>query len=103
MANQSGVKNSWSLVSFAHQFGKMQVGKFKNSSTGEEFSSCIFSDGDTRTFVAFSRNLGELSPKEIAAQKDSLQVVENTGSEGQRVFTLCKSGATSWQDVDLGF
>lgn len=102
MANQSGVINSWSLVSFARQFGKMQVGEFKNSCTNERFKACIFSDGDTRTFVAFSRNLGELTPTEIALQKAELQVVENVGAEGQTVYTLCKTGSNSWQDVDLG-
>lgn len=95
-----GIKNSWSLLTFAKAHGKMQVGEFTNKETGEMFKSCIFTNpsDDTRTFVAFSSNLGELTPREIAAQKDGLQVVELESGN----FSLCKQGANSWQDVNLG-
>ena len=98
-AQNVGIKNSWSLLSFARAHGKMKVAPFVNKETGENFKSCAFvnSEGVT-TLVAFSSNLGELTPQQIAAQKDSLQVVElNTGT-----FKLCKQGAGSWEDVDLG-
>jgi hypothetical protein len=102
MANGSvnkGIVNSWSLLAFAKSHGKMQVGEFVNKETGEEFKSCIFTDpsDDTRTFVAFSSNLGVLTPKEIADQKDNLQVVELESGN----YSLCKAGSNSWQDVDL--
>lgn len=77
----------------------MQVGNFTNKDTGEEFASCIFSNGDDKKFVYFSSNLGELSPSQIAAKKDKLQIVElDSGS-----FYLCRQGdpGKAWQDVDL--
>ena len=105
MANTAvnNIKNSWSLIAFAKQFGpKMQVGEFANKETGEMFHSTIFTNGDTRTFVAFSRNLGELTPQEIAQQKDVLQVVQCETSDGRDMYSLCKKGQNTWEDVDLG-
>lgn len=97
--NNQGIVNSWSLIAFAKAYGpKMQVGEFANKETGETFKSCIFSNGDARTFVAFSSKMGELSPREIAAQKDSLQVVQLESGN----FSLCKQGENAWEDVDLG-
>lgn len=102
MANTtSTIKNSWSLIAFAKKFGKMQVGKFANGDTGEIFKSCIFTDSaNTRTFVAFSSKMGELTPKEIAQQKNDLQVVQLESGN----YKLCKKGESgeSWEDVDLG-
>lgn len=102
MANQSthkGIVNSWSLISFAKSHGKMQVGDFINKESGDEFKSCIFTDAEgNKTFVAFSSNLGELTPRQIAAQKDTLQVVELESGN----YSLCKQGNNSWADVDLG-
>lgn len=98
-ATTVGIKNSWSLVSFAKTHGRMKVAPFVNKKTGEEFKSCAFlsSDGEI-TLVAFSSKLGELTPKQIAAQKDDLQVVQlESGS-----FKLCKTGHDTWEDVDLG-
>ena len=98
-AQNVGIKNSWSLLSFARAHGKMKVAPFVNKETGELFKSCAFvsSEGNT-TLVAFSSNLGELTPQQIAAQKDSLQVVELESG----TFKLCKQGNSSWEDVDLG-
>lgn len=97
MAN-IGIKNSWSLLAFAKMKGKMQVGNFKNSETNEEFKSCIFTDtAGNRCFVAFSSNLGELTPAQISAQKDKLQVVQLESGN----FSLCKQGENNWQDVEL--
>ena len=94
-----GIKNSWSLISFAKSHGKMKVAPFVNKETGEAFKSCAFLSPDGEiTLVAFSSNLGELTPKQIAAQKDDLQVVQlESGS-----FKLCKTGHDTWEDVDLG-
>ena len=98
-AQNVGIKNSWSLLSFARAHGRMKVAPFVNKETGEAFKSCAFvgSDGAT-TLVAFSSNLGELTPQQIAAQKNSLQVVELESG----TFKLCKQGNSSWEDVDLG-
>ena len=94
-----GIKNSGSLISFAKSHGRMKVAPFVNSETKECFKSCAFIGSDGKiTLVAFSSKLGELTPAQIAAQKNDLQVVElERGS-----FKLCKVGKDSWEDVDLG-
>ena len=96
--NNQGIINSWSLIAFARAHGKMQVGNFTNKETGEMFKSCIFSNGESRTFVAFSSKMGDLTPREIAAQKDELQVVQLESGN----YSLCRQGQNSWEDVDLG-
>ena len=98
-ATTVGIKNSWSLISFAKTHGRMKVAPFVNKETGEAFKSCAFlSSGGEVTLVAFSSKLGELTPAQIAAQKDDLQVVQlESGS-----FKLCKAGHDTWEDVDLG-
>lgn len=98
MANV-GIKNSWTLLAFAKTHGKMQVGTFANTQTGEEFRSCVFTDSEgDRCFVSFSSNLGELTPAQISARKNELQVVElNSGN-----YKLCVQGeGNSWEDVEL--
>ena len=98
-SNNQGIINSWSLIAFAKAHGKMQVGEFANKETGEVFKSCIFTDDQqNRCFVAFSSKMGELSPREIAAMKDELQVVQLESGN----FSLCKQGQNAWEDVDLG-
>lgn len=98
-AQNVGIKNSWSLISFARAHGKMKVAPFVNKETNESFKSCAFVNSEgTTTLVAFSSNLGELTPQQIASQKDSLQVVELESG----TFKLCKQGNGSWEDVDLG-
>ena len=94
-----GIKNSWSLISFAKTHGRMKVAPFVNRETGECFKSCAFlsSEGEV-TLVAFSSKLGELTPKQIAAQKDELQVVQLESG----TYKLCKAGHDTWEDVDLG-
>ena len=97
---ETKIIKSWSLIAFARQFGKnMQTGNFVNKETGEAFSSCIFTnEAGSRTFVAFSSKMGPLSPREIAQQKDNLQVVQLESGN----YSLCKQGSNAWQDVDLG-
>ena len=66
-----------SLLSYAKSHGKMKVGTFKYES-GEIKKRCIFENTDgSVTYVDFSPTLGELTPTEIASQKDCLFVVEN--------------------------
>ena len=94
-----GIKNSWSLIFFAKAHGRMKVAPFVNRETGECFKSRVFIDSDeVVTLVAFSSNLGELTPAEIAAQKDDLQVVQLESG----TYKLCKAGHDTWEDVDLG-
>lgn len=82
----------------------MKVGQFTNAETGQPFKSCVFLDrSSVASFVAFSSNLGELSPRQIADQKNDLQVVElETEGYDQHHFSLCKKGQEAWEDVDLG-
>jgi len=98
--NNQGIINSWSLIAFARSHGKMQVGEFANKETGEVFKSCIFTNpaDQSRCFVAFSSKMGELTPKDIVAMKDELQVVQLESGN----FSLCKQGQNAWEDVDLG-
>ena len=101
MANFNvGIENSWSLVAFAKAHGKMKVTpELTNGETGEVFKTCAFvDDANNVTLVGFSSNLGELTPRQIAAQKDSLQVVELESGN----YKLCKRGTDSWESVDLG-
>ena len=93
-----GIKNAWSLLAFAKEYGKMQVGEFANKDTGDVFKACIFTKPDgTRTFVAFAAKLGELTPKQIATMKDELQVVQLESGN----YSLCKVGSSSWENVGL--
>ena len=97
-AHNVGIKNSWSLMAFARMKGKMQVGSFVNKETDDTFKSCIFTDDEgNRSFVAFSSKLGELSPAEIAARKNELQVVELESGN----YSLCRQGENTWEDVNL--
>jgi hypothetical protein len=98
-AQNVGIKNSWSLLAFAKSHGKMQIGEFANKETGETFKSCIFTNptDNSRCFVAFSSKMGELTPRQIAEQKDELQVVELESGN----YSLCRQGANAWEDVDL--
>lgn len=103
-----GIKNSWPLVDFAKSHGRMKVtNELTNSQTGETFKSCAFiNTGGAVTLVGFSSNLDSINTsadskaisRQIAAQKDSLQVVELESGN----FKLCKRGTDSWEDVDLG-
>ena len=104
-AQNVGIKNSWSLMSFAKSHGKPKTGNFtavdENGNT-RSFKSMVFVDPEdnrtVRCFVGFSSNLGELSDSEIIARKDELQVVElESGS-----YKLCAQGANAWADLDLG-
>lgn len=106
MANtSSNIKVSWPLIDFATLHDKkMAVVKCTNKDTGEVFHACAFgANSESRVFASFSRNLGKLSPAEIVAQKDDLQVVEwDNPDTGKHGFSLCKKGGSDkFQDVNL--
>lgn len=93
-----GIINSWSLLAFVKEHGKMQVGEFANKDTGEVFKACVFTKPDgTRTFVAFAAKMGELTPKQIAEMKNELQVVQLESGN----YSLCKRATSGWEEVDL--
>lgn len=94
--------NAWNLVDFKNIHGKCRVGKFTTKS-GERFSAVTFGESPNWVMVAFSSSLGELSPAEIVAQKDDLQVVlrDSQVEEGKTLYTLCRKGNVELEDVDL--
>lgn len=84
-----GVKQTWPLLEFARLHGKMKVAPFVDSETGKTFKICAFIDSENNvTLVAFSSKLGELTPKEISAQKHELQVVQLESGN----YKLCRKG-----------
>ena len=98
-SNNSSIKNSWSLVAFAKEFGSkgVRVGVCTNGDTGEQFSAVAFTaSNNTRTFVSFSPKLGKLTAKELAEQKDDLQVVLCETKTGKDMYSLCKQGGELW-------
>lgn len=75
-SNEVVTLKTWTLDEFTNEFGpKMQVKEYANGKTGDLFKSCVFSKGKTRTFVAFSSKLGELTKKEILEMKDELIIL----------------------------
>ena len=108
MANQPelrGIKDSWSLLAFAHLKGAPHPNTGVNKETGEQFQNLVCVDKDNKfTFVAFSSKLGVLSPEEIKARKNELQVVKlNDTADGKEGgYLLCKAGNINMGDaIDL--
>ena len=67
----------WSLLDFAREHGKMKVAPFVNKETGDKFKSCAFINAAGEvTLVAFWSKLGELTPTEIAYNKENLDVIQ---------------------------
>ena len=78
---------SWPLVSFAREHGKMKVAPFVNRETGDKFKSCAFiDDKESITLVAFWSKLGELTPKEIANNKEYLDVIQLSSGTYKLVY-----------------
>ena len=100
---ETKIVNSWSFVAFVRANGpKAFVAPFVNQETGEQFSSLVIKKTDSRDergiIVNFSSKMGEMSPSQIAREKDNLQVVElESGS-----YKLCRVGESSWNEIDLG-
>lgn len=94
----TSILQSWSLLEFAKNYVKMQVGKFVNSNTGEEFKSCMFIKEDgSYDYVGFHSQLGELTPAEISKRKKKLKVgLTNSGKY------VLYDHIDDWEIVDLG-
>lgn len=94
----SSILQSWSLLEFAKNYVKMQIGDFVNRNTGEEFKSCMFLKKDgTYDYVGFHSQLGELTPAEISERKEELKV--GLTESGKYVLY---DHIDDWEDVDLG-
>lgn len=101
MTQSNNIQNSWSLLAFAKHFDSMKVAPFKDGA-GDTFKACVFDKAGELTFVSFSKNLGELTPRQIANMKHDLQVVQCLTSGGKPMYSLCKKGSDAWETVDLG-
>ena len=96
--NNTSILQSWSLLEFAKNYAKMQVGNFVNSNTGEEFKSCMFIKEDgSYNYVGFHSQLGELTPAEISERKKELKV--GLTQSGKYVLY---DHIDDWENVDLG-
>lgn len=94
----SSILQSWSLLEFAKNYVKMQVGNFVNSNTGEEFKSCMFIKEDgSYDYVGFHSQLGELTPAKISERKKELKV--GLTQSGKYVLY---DHIDDWENVDLG-
>ena len=96
--NNTSILQSWSLLKFAKNYVKMQVGNFVNSNTGEEFKSCMFlKENGSYDYVRFHSQLGELTPAEISKRKKELKVgLTNSGKY------VLYDHIDDWEIVDLG-
>lgn len=96
--NNTSILQSWSLLEFAKNYVKMQVGTFVNSKTGEDFKSCMFLKKDgSYDYVGFHSQLGELTPAEISKRKNDLKV--GLTQSGKYVLY---DHIDDWDIVDLG-
>lgn len=96
--NNTSILQSWSLLEFAKNYVKMQVGNFVNSNTGEEFKSCMFVKEDgSYDYVGFHSQLGALTPAEISERKKELKV--GLTQSGKYVLY---NHIDDWEIVDLG-
>lgn len=94
----SSILQSWSLLEFAKNYVKMQVGNFVNSNTGEEFKSCMFlKENGSYDYVRFHSQLGELTPAEISERKKKLKV----GLTELGKYVLYDH-IDDWENVNLG-
>ncbi len=95
--NNTSILQSWSLLEFAKNYIKMQVGKFVNSNTGEEFKSCMFIKEDgSYDYVGFHSQLGVLTPAEISKRKEELKI--GLTESGKYVLY---DHINDWEIVDL--
>lgn len=107
------IKDSWALLAFAKTHGKMEVADFDNKDTGDTFKACKFTNGSKVVLVSFGRRLQEdngnkpLTPQQIAAQKNDLEICEWETNDGRTGYTMYKPGdpkkiGRNAEAVDLG-
>lgn len=79
--NDDEIEQCWDLLPFARMHGKMQVAPFMDKITKKQFKLSVFSqltydESVVRTYVRFSKTLGELTPEQIVQEKDILRVAK---------------------------
>lgn len=111
--NSERIIASYSLFAFAQKFGSDIHTGICTPATGDKFPSCIFSDGNRRTFVDFGESLKQgLTFEEIVAMADDLQVVQlavdpevlerrRNAQRQLETYKLCKKGDSSWKGGNL--
>lgn len=97
-AQKQGIAESWPLVDFIKAHGKMSVVPFVRQETGEAFKSCKFAGkGEVgMCFASFAEKLGELTPAEIVARRNELQINKMKVS-GK--YVLSKKGSFEGEEV----
>lgn len=74
--DKTKIIQTWSLLDFAREHGKMQLGTCHNIDSNKIFKVCVFTQNDERIIVSFSPKLGELTPQEIKERKNQLKVAK---------------------------
>lgn len=97
-AQKQGISKTWPLVDFIKAHGRMSVVPFVNQENGEAFKSCKFAGQGSvgMCFASFSEKLGTLTPAEIVARRNELQICQMAKS-GK--FVLSKVGAFEGEEV----
>ena len=119
MAKNNAILNNWSLVMFGAEHGNAYVAPMKNKTTGEEYTSVVFDNGATKTFVSISENLGDIDEDYLVNNYEDLQVIElqpdpevikarkAKKARGEAVqmesYMLCMRGEGTWKRVALDF
>jgi glucan phosphorylase len=113
---ENRIINSWSFLAFAGEFGKVINRQHWTPAEGAPFETLSFRESKDTTkakYVHFSKQLGELSNKELKDQMGDLQVVElkvdpevlaSRAEKGQQLETykLCKKGQIDFgEEIDL--
>lgn len=96
--NYNGVKieKSWSLVSFAKEFGTPKIAPCVNHETGECFKSIVFDNNGELTWCHFGYSTEGMTGKEIIRERESLKVGRTTSGK----YTLYKQGENAWEELE---
>lgn len=97
-------KNSWLFLAFAQSFGKPRLAELKNGETGTPFKAVAFCNENGKNTVAyFSRNLGEMTAKEVAANHKDLMVFECETANGGTCYSIGRKGESvnQWEEINI--
>ena len=112
----SKILNSWTLMEFGTEFGRVVNRQEWNPEGGQPFHTLSFrpsKESNKATYVHYSSKMGELSPKQLKEQKDGLQIVQvevdeetkaSRAAKGQQLesYKLCRKGELNFgEEVEL--
>lgn len=94
----------WPLFAFCAEFGPtVQLGEFKNHTTGKPFTKCRFINGDGNiTYANFYSRLGSLTAEELIKRKDKLFVGLRI-MDGEEKYYIHGKDIVDFEIIDLGF